>query len=90
LSNWVNKRLINKQIEYACNDVLYLNRIYEILQNQLVESQFQQFIYNEAIASILIQSELDVYGYNDLFNYNKQPNEGIRKLWLKQLKKFEK
>ena len=86
LSNWDQKVLSPKQIEYACDDVLYLFPLFKKLIN---DKYLNQDIYDTSINTILGKAILEVEGYADALEYNAQPFPGLRSDWLKQKRKFK-
>jgi ribonuclease D len=85
-SNWNNIELTPQQIQYAINDVLYLENLYETMMHYTTNDQY--VVYSNSISLITQKTYLEVQGYEDVLEYSKQPNDKLRKLWLKQKDKF--
>lgn len=47
VSDWIKRPLTEKQIQYACEDVLYLHQIYDILEHRLKESGKLEYFLSE-------------------------------------------
>ena len=47
MTNWKKRPLTEKQIEYAMNDVIYLNNLYENLNKKLIESKKIKYFQEE-------------------------------------------
>ncbi len=64
-SDWGSKDLSTDQLEYASNDVLYLHRIKEILDEMLIREQ-RSHLAKAAFAFLPIRAELDLAGWEDI------------------------
>ena len=47
-SDWLKRPLTQQQLQYACNDVVYLRQVYELLQIKLVEQQRFDWVIEES------------------------------------------
>ena len=62
-SNWSNKRLTKDQIEYALNDVKYLDEIYQIFNTELKKKLLTKE-YLEILSFLNTRVELDLMGWD--------------------------
>ena len=62
-SNWSNKRLTKDQIEYALNDVKYLDEIYQIFNSELKKKLLTKE-YLEILSFLNTRVELDLMGWD--------------------------
>ena len=62
-SNWSNKRLTNDQIEYALNDVKYLDEIYQIFNSELKKKLLTKE-YIEILSFLNTRVKLDLMGWD--------------------------
>ena len=46
-TNWMQRPLTSKQLEYAANDVLYLDQVYKIQKQQLIEMNRLHWLQND-------------------------------------------
>ncbi len=63
-SDWGAEKLTQEQITYAANDVLYLHRIKQILDERL-ERENRKDLADACFNFILTRATLDIYGWND-------------------------
>ena len=64
-SNWGRKNISKNQKLYAANDVLYLHKIKEELENFLLQEN-RLDIAEKVFKFLPIRVELDLNGFNDL------------------------
>ena len=62
-SNWSNKRLTKDQIEYALNDVKYLDEIYQIFNSELKKKLLTKE-YLEILSFLNTRVKLDLMGWD--------------------------
>ena len=62
-SNWSNKRLTKDQIEYALNDVKYLDEIYQIFNSELKKKLLTKE-YIEILSFLNTRVKLDLMGWD--------------------------
>ena len=62
-SNWSNKRLTNDQIQYAINDVKYLDEIYRVFNSELKKKSLSKE-YKEIISFLETRVDLDLMGWD--------------------------
>ena len=62
-SNWSNKRLTKDQIEYALNDVKYLDEIYQIFNSELKRKLLTKE-YLEILSFLNTRVKLDLMGWD--------------------------
>ena len=69
-SDWSQKKLSKKQIEYAMNDVLYLSKLTNILESNLTESKRIQ-IFQSIMKFLETRVDLDLMGWEniDIFSH---------------------
>ena len=60
--------LTSKQLEYCANDVIYLHKIYDGLNNILIREN-RNDIYKEAIKFINTRVNLDLAGFGDIWSH---------------------
>lgn len=88
-SNWNAPELSTDQIEYACEDVLYLPELKEKLLSKLTMQQ--HLIYASATSTIRQKIQLEIKGYTDLLQYESDQNTSTyREQWLKHKAEMEK
>lgn len=75
--NWDAEELDEKQIAYACNDVLYLHELRDKLVGRLDPMGYLSYI--KAMTTISYSSQLQVEGYTDLLVYKKDEYEEVKK-----------
>lgn len=83
---WGVPELSEKQKEYICNDVVYLNELYQKLVTVMSNRQWE--LYRAAIDAVQKKVLLDVSGYDDLLDYKQNSAaEGAakRKWWVDRL-----
>jgi len=84
--DWGVPELSDEQIKYACQDVLYLHRLYKKLRETLGVNP-KRANYYEAMSTAQGIAELEVEGYTDLFKYEQDPYDQVkanRDWWDKQ------
>ena len=62
-SNWGNKRLTNDQIQYAINDVKYLDEIYRVFNSELKKKSLSKE-YKEILSFLETRVDLDLMGWD--------------------------
>ena len=62
-SNWSNKRLTNDQIQYAINDVKYLDEIYRVFNSELKKKSLVKE-YKEILSFLETRVDLDLMGWD--------------------------
>ena len=69
-SDWSQKKLSKKQIEYAMNDVLYLSKLTNILESNLTDSKRIQ-IFQSIMKFLETRVDLDLMGWEniDIFSH---------------------
>jgi ribonuclease D len=69
-SDWGNKVISQKQLEYAANDVLYLHQIKEKLQEMLIREN-RQDIFKDCIKFLPTRVTMDLCGFGklDIFSH---------------------
>lgn len=68
LSNWATSQYSKNQIEYAINDVKYLNELWNIQKNLLQKVGRLDLAY-KCFEFIPAQIEIENLGYNNIFTY---------------------
>jgi len=85
-SKWNNKDLSKKQLKYAASDVIYLYRLHKVLKTACSPRQYN--IYCKSMNVVKIKTLIEVEGYTDLFQWekeNQQTNKQNRLWWNKLL-----
>lgn len=70
-SKWGVEEYSEAQKEYICNDVVYLNELYEHLATSM--KPYEWPIYKTALEAINNKIILDVGGYEDLLDHKQDP-----------------
>lgn len=71
--DWAKQDLSERDLEYACDDVLYLHDLLSALRLQMVPGDTHT--YELATGVIQAMSQLEIEGYTDLFVYEQDPVE---------------
>lgn len=88
-SNWNVPELSDDQIEYACEDILYLPELEASLFSKLNDEL--RAVYRAACNAVYNKVELEVQGYTDLTQYESDPNTiALRNQWLAHKAEMEK
>ena len=84
-SKWSNLELSERQLEYAAGDVIYLYRLLKVLKTAC--SPRQNHIYSRAMHAIRIKTFIEVEGYTDLFQWEKEHQQVSEqhRLWWNRL-----
>lgn len=69
-TKWGVPELSEKQKEYICNDVVYLNELYEKLATKMTPLEWG--VYQRARRIIYDKITLDTMGYEDLLNHRQE------------------
>ena len=72
-TNWLADNLTQEQLWYAAGDVLYLHDLHKVLYDDMRNAQ--GYIYRRAISALIHQAILQVWGYTDLLDYEKEEPE---------------
>jgi len=67
-SNWLSKRLTEKQIRYAVADVVHLLKLFDRLKH-LAQSREMLDLVEAAFAHIPTRVRLEILGYQDIYTY---------------------
>ncbi len=90
-SKWDQEDLSTRQLEYAAGDVIYLYRLLKVLKTACSPRQYS--IYSRAMQAIRLKTFIEVEGYTDLFQWEKEHQEVSEqnRLWWNRLlsSKFE-
>jgi ribonuclease D len=84
MSDWGVARLSLRQKYYAASDVLYLHKLHDKLISQISEHERHIYTYL-AIPAIINKVTLEVEGYTDLLQYEKEDKNTTivnRNWWL--------
>ena len=84
-SKWDREDLSQRQLEYAAGDVIYLYRLMKVLKTTCSPRQYN--IYHRAMQVIRLKTFIEVEGYRDLFQWEKEHHEVSEqnRLWWNRL-----
>jgi ribonuclease D len=76
-SKWNCEKLSDEQVKYAVQDIIHLHKLHETLKKEAIRIG-KYDTYRHAMNAILIKSRLDIEGYTDLLQYEKEDPEKIK------------
>ena len=84
-SKWNNKELSKRQLQYAACDVIYLYRLNKVLRTTCSPREYN--IYCKSMEVIKLKTLIEVEGYTDLFQWEKENQDKNRqnRIWWNKL-----
>ncbi len=72
-TDWGSASLTDEQLKYAAGDVLYLQHVFQVLENALIREDRNE-LYLHARECIIIRAMLDIGGWDyDVFSHHRDP-----------------